>query len=149
MICKWRQTLPLFLLLTIVGPGFADETSDNADPKKFVIQNWPKTCGKQQWDVSAVTEKYIIKSGKVDADARVVFLIEIKEDAKFLRDYKVEFYDKEGIKLASMLARAVFTPNDEVKKGDIVRLVLDGWPAGKSASGDAQWVRVTKAKLVP
>lgn len=151
MVSTWRQALPVFVLLTIVvqNPGIAGEGSEKTDPKKFVIPNWPKTCGKQQWDLSAVAEKYTIKSGKVDADAGVVFLIEIKEDAKSLPSYTVDFFDKDGVKMATMLARAVFSPRDEVKKGDIVRLSLDGWPAGKTASGDAQWVRVTKVKLVP
>lgn len=128
------------------GSTLADEKDKN-DKKKIEIANWPKTCGKQDWDLSAVEENYIIKKAKVDEHASVVFLVELKEDAKFLKGFKVEFYDKEGVKLAGMLARATFDIQ-EGKKGDVARLSLDGWPAGKSASGDALWAKVVKVKIV-
>ena len=126
----------------------ADDKEDSG-AKNFTVENWPAACGKQEWDVSAVSEKYIIKSAKVDENATVTLLIELKEDAANLKGFRVDFYDKDGAKMPGMLCRAGFSPSFDVKKGDVVRLSLDGWPAGKSTSGDAMWARVAKVKFVP
>jgi hypothetical protein len=143
--CLSFGVLALALVAQLPSHVVADE-KEKTEKKKFEMEKWPKGCGNPKWDLTELEEICIVKKGKPDENGLAVFLVELKEDMKSLRSFKVQLIDKEGVRVKT--TDAFFDPSTNVKKGDVVRLRFSGHPAGKNKIDDDLWAKTAKVKLV-